>query len=181
MPNQLATDAPQPLDGVALRRLAPAAYLVALGMLGPLIATQVTMWDPGSPINTTSWRYAMFGVIINSQFYLMVALVIAAAAAAGAMHTKALSGAAAIGVIAGLFIVVGTPLFLLDILQLRQGVRPDLYIRLRRGAIQAAGQAVLAFPVFLLIVVGCWRARRAIRTSRASQTRSASPRVIGGQ
>lgn len=179
MSNEAAAGPSLSMDGVNFRALAPAAYLIALGMLGPLISPQIGVWD-SSLFGTTSWRYGLFGLIVGNQFYLMIALALVAAAASVRLHRRVLLLVAVISAIMSLLLLVGTPLFILDTLQLRRGMAPGMFLRVRQGAAQATAQVALALPVFLVMAFACWKARRAIAGTRADRNRTASPRIIGG-
>jgi hypothetical protein len=179
MSNEAAAGPSQSTDGASFRVFAPAAYLTALAMLGPLISTQIGVWD--SPlVSTTSWRYGVFGLIVGNQFYLMVALGLVAAAATARLHRAALLVVTVISVMMCLFLLVGMPLFLLDTLQLRKGMAPGMFLRVRQGAALGMAQAVLGLPVFVVMAVASWKAWRTIASTRADRSRTPSPRIVGG-
>ena len=179
-----SADAVGPADAspqAGLRRLAAVAYLIALALLGPFFSAHIGAWSGEAPVGSMTWRYGIYGVVVNTQFYLMIALVLAAAAAVVLSHARMLTVVMVVTALFMLFLLAGAPVFVLDTLQMRKSMSRLAFQPYRQPAMQAALQAGLAVPVFLVILIGSFRARRAMVAARSRETRTVAPPIIGGR
>ena len=167
-------------SGAPLSRAAPAAYLLALAVLGPFLTPQIGIWDPvgGVSVGSLSWRFGFLGLIYSSLFYLLIALLLATLTAGYFGHRRALLGLGIVSVVLSLLLLAGLPFFALDTLQLRKTLTPAAFEPYKTAAIKGAALAVLAVPIFFLFSVGALKASRALPGSRGGGERQAPAPLI---
>ena len=162
-------------SGAPLSRAAPAAYLLALAVLGPFLTPQIGIWDPigGVSVGSLSWRFGFQGLIYSSLFYLLIALLLATLTAGFFGHRRALFGLGIVSIMISVLLLAGLPFFALDTLQLRKTLTPAAYEPYKTAAIKGAALAVLAVPIFLAFSLGALKAARGLSGSRGLNSRSA--------
>lgn len=162
-------------SGAPLSRAAPAAYLLALAVLGPFLTPQIGIWDPigGVSVGSLSWRFGFLGLIYSSLFYLLIALLLATLTAGFFGHRRALFGLGIVSIMLSVLLLAGLPFFALDTLQLRKTLTPTAYEPYKTAAIKAAALAVLAVPIFLAFSLGALKAARGLPGSRSLNGRTA--------
>jgi hypothetical protein len=162
----------------ALRRLTPAAYAVALVfLLSPLVdvVTNVYPFESGS----VQWRYGAVGIMSNYLISAVFGLLLATLVAALAGHVKVLWAAAATNLALAAVLVVIVGLFALDVLQLRNVVRPEAADMFKIGAAKAAFKLlVVAASLVLLGVAGLKAARAEAGTRRDRKDRKDPPLLV---
>ena len=167
-------------SGAPLSRAAPAAYLLALAVLGPFLTPQIGIWNPtgGVSVGSLSWRFGFQGLIYSSLFYLLIALLLATLTAGYFAHRRALFGLGIASIILSVLLAAGLPLFALDTLQLRKTLAPAAFEPYKTAAIKGAALAVLAVPIFLVFSLGAIKAARGLPGSRGLSDRQAPSLVI---
>ena len=167
-------------SGTPLSRVAPAAYLLALAVLGPFLTPQIGIWDPigGVSVGSLSWRFGFQGLIYSSLFYLLLALLLATLTAGYFGHRRALLGLGIVAVMCSVFLMAGLPFFALDTLQLRKTLTPKAFEPYQTAAIKGAALAVLAVPIFLVFSLGALKAARGLPGSRGQNGRQAPSPLI---
>jgi hypothetical protein len=167
-------------SGAQTSRAAPAAYLVALAVLGPFLTPQIGIWEPlgGISVGSLSWRFGFLGLIYSSLFYLLIALLLATLAAGYFAHRRTLFGLGIASVILSVLLLAGLPFFALDTLQLRKTLTPTAFQPYKTAAIKGAALAVLAVPIFLVFSLGALTAWRALPGSRGQSERQAPSPLI---
>jgi hypothetical protein len=167
-------------SGAQPSRAAPAAYLLALAVLGPFLTPQIGIWEPigGVSVGSLSWRFGFQGLIYSSLFYLLIALLLATLTAGYFGHRRALFGLGIVSVILSVLLAAGLPLFALDTLQLRKTLAPQAFEPYKTAAMKGAALAVLAVPLFFLFSLGALRASRALPGSRGAGERQAPAPLI---
>jgi hypothetical protein len=161
-------------------RAAPAAYLLALAVLGPFLTPQIGIWNPlgGVSVGSLSWRFGFLGLIYSSLFYLLVALLLAALAAGYLGHRRTLLGLGIVSVVLAVLLAAGLPLFALDTLQLRKTLTAAAFAPYKTAAIKGAALAVLAVPIFFVFSLGALKAWRAVPVPRGQSDRTAPSPLI---
>jgi len=144
----------------ALRRLTPALYVVAaVFILSPLVDVVTNFYplDPGS----VQWRYGAVGImsnyLISAVFGLLLGTCIAAIA--GGRMARWMFTILDLATAAVLILVLA--LFSLDVLQLRNVVRPEAADMFKIGALKAALKLVMVAVALALLGIGGLRAARA--------------------
>jgi hypothetical protein len=167
-------------SGAQLARAAPAAYLLALAVLGPFLTPQIGIWEPtgGVSVGSLSWRFGFLGLIYSSLFYLLIALLLATLTAGYFAHRRTLFGLGVVSVILTVLLAAGLPFFALDTLQLRKTLTPQAFEPYKTAAIKGAALAVLAVPIFFLFSFGALKASRALPGSRGAGDREAPAPLI---
>jgi hypothetical protein len=167
-------------SGAQSSRAAPAAYLLALAVLGPFLTPHIGIWDPiGSvSVGSLSWRFGFQGLIYSSLFYLLLALLLAILTAGYFGHRRALLGLGIASIILSVLLAAGLPFFALDTLQLRKTLTPPAFEPYKTAALKGAALAALAVPIFFLFSLGALRASRALRGSRGTADRQAPAPLI---
>jgi hypothetical protein len=167
-------------SGAPLSRAAPAAYLLALAVLGPFLTPLIGIWDPvgGVSVGSLSWRFGFLGLIYSSLFYLLIALLLATLAAGYFGHRRALFGLAIVSLILTVLLMGGLPFFALDTLQLRKTLTPAAFEPYKTAAIKGAALAVLAVPLLLTFSLGALKAARGLPGSRGLGGRQARSPLI---
>jgi hypothetical protein len=160
-----------PLDGSLLRSIAPAGYLIAVALLGPFLSPLVGSFTGVVPIGSLAWRFGAFGLFFGSHFYLVLALLVAACAAAALGHRNALFTIALFSLVACIMMLAALPIFSLDTLQMRRALKPDAFQPYRVGALKAAAQAGLGVAILFILFRGSLRAARALPHTRESGRR----------
>ena len=101
-------------------------YLVSLALLGPFISPWFGIWFDTSNVGTPMWRFGAYGQAAAAQFYLFMALGVAALIAARLSHRKVLLGLGITAGLIGLALGVAGLSFILDFLQLRRSMNPTI-------------------------------------------------------
>ena len=161
-----------------LRRAAPAAYLVALAVLGPFLTPQIGIWHADASVGSLNWRFGFVGLIYSSLFYLLLALLLATLTAGYFAHRRTLIALGIAGVAAAVLLLAGLPLFALDTLQLRKTINPTIFVSYKEAAMKGAALGALAVPVFLVFGFGVLKASRSIPGSRGTGDRQAPAPLI---
>ncbi|HSE53161.1 MAG TPA: hypothetical protein VLB00_13290 [Gemmatimonadales bacterium] len=166
-------------SGAQPSRAAPAAYLVALAVLGPFLTPQIGIWEPlgGVSVGSLSWRFGFLGLIYSSLFYLLIALLLATLTAGYFAHRRVLFGLGIASVILSVLLLAGLPFFALDTLQLRKTLTATAFQPYKTAAIKGAALAVLAVPIFLVFSLGALKASRALPGWRGSERQAPSPLI----
>ena len=77
---------------LACRGAGGILYLVSLALLGPFFSPWFGIWSNALHVGTTTWRFGVYGQLAATQFYLFLALGVAALIAARLSHRKVLFG-----------------------------------------------------------------------------------------
>jgi len=136
----------------------PATYLVAgLFVLTMLIDVVTNVWppDPGD----IQWRFGFFGVASNYLISGLFGMLLLAAAAVWAGHRRMMTTACVLAAVAGLLLLGFAALYALDVLQLRNNVRPEAEFPFRVGALKSFFKMVTTSLALLVIARGTWKAR----------------------
>ena len=150
--------------------LAWPAYLVAVAMmLIPMADAWTTLfpWHLGQ----ARWRFAAVGLISNALMIPLAGILIAFAVAAARRQRLLLRvigiGGFAAAILCGLALVS----FVLDALQTRAGVNPDVLLSFHVASVTAALKTALAAATFLAFGFSGWNASRqygALKSSGAA-------------
>lgn len=166
------------LSEAQLRKSAPAAYLIALAVLGPFLTPQIGIWHTDAAVGSLTWRFGFQGLIYSSLFYLLLALLLAALTAAYFSHRRILVALGIAGLAAAVLLLAGLPIFALDTLQLRKTITPTIFVSYKEAAMKGAALGALAVPVFLVFGFGVLKASRSIPGSRGTGDRQAPAPLI---
>lgn len=148
-----------------LRRLLPAAYAVTIVfILSPVIDVVTNVWpiEPGN----IQWRFGFFGVSSNYLVAPMLGLALLAMIAAVAEHGGALMTSFVVAGVFGVLLLGATLLYGLDVLQLRNAVRPEAEFAFGVGAGKSLFKMLTTSIALLLLAFGAFRAWRAQQSSR---------------
>jgi hypothetical protein len=152
----------------SLRRMTPAAYVVALVfILSPLVdvVTNFYPFDPGS----VQWRYGAVGIMSNYLISAVFGLLLGTFAAALSGHTRVLWTFIALNFVLAVALVLILGLFSLDVVQLRNLVRPEAAEMFKIGAAKAALKLLMVAVSLLLMGIVGFRAVRADTGNRKSR------------
>jgi hypothetical protein len=144
----------------SLRRLTPAAYVVAfVFVLSPLVDVVANFYpfDPGS----VQWRYGAVGITSNYLISGVFGLLLGTVAAALAGHTRVLWVFTALDILLAVLLVAMLGLFGLDVLQLRNVVRPEAAAMFKIGALKAGLKLLMVAVSLLTLGVFGYKAARA--------------------
>lgn len=145
-----------------LRRLLPAAYAVTIVFIITPIADIVTnVWplEPGS----VQWRFGFFGVTSNYLVAPMFGLLMLVVIAAIAEHTGMLLMGVVLSAVTGVLVLLSTLIYGLDVLQLRNAVRPEAEFAFRVGSAKSLFKLTATSIALLVLAIGGFRAWRALR------------------
>jgi hypothetical protein len=165
-------------SGAQLSRAAPAAYLLALALLGPFLTPHIGIWHADASVGSLNWRFGFAGLIYSSLFYLLLALLLAALAAGYFAHRRTLVTVGVVAVVAAAVLLAGLPIFALDTLQLRKTLNPGIFQSYKEAAMKGAALGALAIPVFLVFGLGALKASRALPRSRGAGDRQVAAPLI---
>lgn len=155
------------------RFLALPGHLLALILvLVPGSALVLSTFIPGP--SGAMGRSRTFGFITDVGYVPLLGVFLGLLIASLFQHRKTAWAYAIASVLVGLGFLVSLPIFILDVLQLRPGVRPDLKTTYDLNVIRNLG-TLSAFTLFLL-VLGIL-AIRALRKDRA-EARTATPGLV---
>ncbi len=146
-------------DEHPLRHFTVAGYLVALLFLvHPFVDVVTNSW----PLNPASmeWRFGFFGVAANYLISPMFGLGVAGLVSALNGHRHGLLANALIGALAALFLLVGSMLYALDVLQLQNNVRPEAEFAFRVGSMKSFFKLVTSAFVFGVLAWATFRSAR---------------------
>jgi hypothetical protein len=169
-----------------LHRFAPLvwpAYLVAAMMALIPVAEFATSILPMSP-SDIRWRFGAVGlfsgVIVSSIFGIFLAMVVATLA----RHRLALRIMSVFAGLSAVIVVVISVMFILDLLQLRVGVTPDLLRSYTVASARALGKLGAGAVVGLVLCIGGLRVSRLLPgrgRATSERTTTASPLVAGSR
>jgi MFS family permease len=143
----------------SLRRLSVAVYAVAaVFLLSPLIDV-VTNTYP-TDLGSMQWRFGAIGILSNYIISAVFGLLLATLVAAVLGHRLVLRVSAVVNVVTAVVLFLITLLFGLDVLQLRQAVRPEAGEMFRIGALKASFKIATTAVALLLLGIGAFRAAR---------------------
>lgn len=135
-------------------------YLVSLALLGPFFSPWFGIWSNALHVGTTTWRFGVYGQLAATQFYLFMALGVAALIAARLSHRKVLFGLGVTAGLIGLALMAAGLSFILDFFQLRRSMNPAMFAPLRIAGFKVVAMVMLGAPLLLLI---CWNTLSAAR------------------
>ncbi|HET9983616.1 MAG TPA: hypothetical protein VFQ38_08510 [Longimicrobiales bacterium] len=124
-------------------------------------------------LGVTAWRFGAAGLLSRALMTPMLGLLMLAGLAVLLEHRRFLRvlSVASLVVAVALIVVLGT--FLLDALQMRGQIRPDLKKPFDVASLQAAAKFAVSAVWLGLLAVGGLRAARRGRTERRGERRSA--------
>ena len=142
-----------------LKRFAVPAYAVALVFLVSPAADVVANAWPLEPGNM-QWRFGAAGITSNYLLSVVMGLAVGVAVAAAAGGRAALWVFAVLSLLTGALLAATALFFPLDVLQLKNSVRPEALGMFAIGASKAELKiAVSAVALLLLGIAGCRLAR----------------------
>lgn len=143
----------------SLRRLSVAAYAVAaVFLLSPLIDVLTNVYP--TDLGSMQWRFGAIGILSNYLISAVFGLLLATLVAAVLGHRLVLRISAVLNVLIALVLVGITLLFGLDVLQLRQAVRPEAGEMFRIGALKASFKILITAVALLLLGIGALKTAR---------------------
>jgi hypothetical protein len=161
----------------SLRRLTPAAYAVAaVFILSPLVDVVANFYpfDPGS----VQWRYGAVGImsnyLVSAVFGLLLGTLVAAVG--GGRIARWTFTALSLAVAVALVLVL--LLFSLDVLQLRNVVRPEAAEMFKVGALKTALKLVMVAAALFLLGIGGFRVARAEAGTAGRKGRKDPPLLV---
>jgi hypothetical protein len=141
------------------RYLRASVFAIALLLIIiPFGETLVSVWP--WRLSEANWRFGAMGFFSKAFMTPMVGLVLLLAVAVAAESGVVLR---VISVATALYALVGVAfagIFVLDILQLRAGVRPDLRTAFDQASILAFLRTLASTAIAVLVALGAWRSGR---------------------
>jgi len=123
------------------------------------IFTNVWPLDAGN----VQWRYGFFGITSNYLVGPLFGMCLLAAIAVAAEHRRTILAAAALSALGGVLLLAGLAVFGLDILQLRNNVRPEAEFAFRTGSVKSFLKILATGIAMAVIAAGSFRAARTLR------------------
>lgn len=144
-----------------LRYLAPAAYMVALVLfVVPIVdaSLSVAPWQIGS----TQWRYGAVGLLSNALMLPSLGALLGALIAVGLNHYKTQRAIGISSWVMVAIVFVGLVMFVLDAIQARGMIRPQMALSYQVASITALVKLLLGGAVF-------WSLGRACNVERVTR------------
>lgn len=139
------------------KRLAPAAYLVALSLvLIPLLDASMSAFPPH--IHDARWRFGAVGLLINAMLFPSIGSFLAISTAAVCEHRRTQRALGVISAVVAVVCIAALVGFCLDAAQSRSGVRPELQLSFLAATGMAAFKLIVATAVFALLARAGWKA-----------------------
>lgn len=160
-----------------LRRIAPAAYLIAaLLCLITLVDYLGNAWPflPGE----VSWRYGVVGMVSTYLLSPLLGCLIASATAAWLPQRRVSRVLGVLLWIVALVLLIALGGFVLDSLQVRSAAAPDARWVTTTSFLLASAKIFLAVLAFMILGVGNLRAAAAASESRGRKGEPARP-IVG--
>lgn len=135
-------------------RLAPCAYLVAFLLIAiPMFdaSMSVAPWHLGS----AQWRFGAVGLLSNALMIPAAGALIAVVTAVLCNHVVTLRVLRVLTWIACATVVLSLALFVLDALQTRASIRPDMTMSYQVASLTAACKLLLGAITFALFARAC--------------------------
>ena len=140
-------------------RLFMVGYALALALiLVPAIEVIVQAWPP-TP-TAVRWRYGLLGYLGNELGLPTIGYVTAVLTAALVGHRRALKALSAASLVGALLLALMAILFLLDAVQIRNTVNPEIMKSFDSASIKALLSFGLTFIIFLWMGWTGWKAAR---------------------
>ena len=162
----------------SLRRLTPAAYAVAVVfLLSPVVdvVANVSPMEPGS----IQWRFGAVGIMSNYLISAIFGLLLGTLLAAATGRRTMLWVFATLNIVTALVLLATALLFGLDVLQLKNVVRPEAAAMFKIGSAKAAFKIVTAAIALLMLGIGGFRtARGKLAASGRKGGRSDAPLIV---
>lgn len=164
------------------RALLVALYVVALAFILPSLMEFLLVSFPYR-VGTAQWRFGALGLLFNSVLFSpIIGLTLAALTSVILGHRGVSRTVAVLTGILALVLLLGIPFFILDFLQLRASVNPQVKRAFDFTSLKATITGALMCVTALSVAVGTWRssdsgAQRA--TTRAGAARPKAAVVMG--
>lgn len=140
------------------RPLLMALYLVAAALLLPSLMEFMLVSFPYRP-GAAQWRFGAVGLLFNSVLASpIIAFAVAAFAAVQLGHRTVARVIAIIAFVIAALLVIAGPFFVLDFLQLRAQVNPQMKRAFDLTTLKATITGMLMFATILSIGIGAWKA-----------------------
>jgi hypothetical protein len=153
---------PRPSTGSrTLALMPPLVAVLTLVAASVLVDIMVVRWP--LRMGDVQWRYQTFNLVLSAGPQLSLVLAIIAIVGVIGGFRAAVSWAGIAAAIVGILLLLLTPLFLLDVLQLRRQVPIDSKLTFGLVAMKTAGFSIL------FAVVDLWTAQRAVSLARRSK------------
>lgn len=164
------------------RPLYAALYAVAIAMLLPSLMEWLLVSFPYR-FGTAQWRFGTVGMLFNSILgNPIIALVVGAFAALHLGHRGVLRAIAVVALVLAVCLAVAGPLFVLDFLQLRASVNPQMKRAFDFTTLKATLTGILMFVTTLVLGLAAWRSSSANPQARGAARPTATkpgPLVMG--
>jgi cbb3-type cytochrome oxidase subunit 3 len=138
------------------RQIRWPAYLVAFAMIVVPLADVFTTLYPWRFLEAR-WRFGAVGLVSNSLLIPTAGLLLAFLTAGFLNHRTMRRIIGAIGMFVAAICLVALLLFVLDAVQTRAGIRPDMRVSFNVASIAAAMKTLLAGVTFLAIGISALR------------------------
>jgi hypothetical protein len=143
----------------SLRRLSMAAYVVAaVFLLSPLVDVVTNVYP--TDIGNMQWRFGAIGILSNYLISGVFGLLLATLVAAFLGHRGVLRTSAVIDLVVAALLLALMLLFALDVLQLRQTVRPEAGEMFKIGALKASLKLLMTAAALAVLGVRALKASR---------------------
>jgi hypothetical protein len=143
------------------RPLIAALYALALGFILPSLLEFALLSYPFR-LGTAQWRFGAVGLLLNSVLFSpLMGMTIAAFAAVYLEHRKIARTIAVLLLLGATILLLCVPLFMLDFLQLRGSVNPQLSRAFTATSIKALVTGAIVIVAAGAIGIGTWRAASA--------------------
>ncbi|MBM4188890.1 MAG: hypothetical protein FJ206_16415 [Gemmatimonadetes bacterium] len=149
----------------ATRLLFPALYAGAILVLVDQAAELATSLHPFT-WSSSQWRYGAFGLTIGRATTGVIFDAMVLIAAVGSGHRRFLRVWAVVHLVFGLLLLAGLAAFLLDAVELRRAVRPEMAGPMLLASSRAAFVAGLGTLYCVGVAVGILRAVRILAARR---------------
>ena len=136
------------------RQLAPAAYIVAFLLIFiPMFDAGMTVapWHPGNP----QWRFGIVGLWSNALMLPAVGGLIAVTAALVFGHLRTQLWLGVLSWLTALFVTLMALMFILDALQTKSAIRPEMHLSYEVAVVTAEGKLILGLVSFYLLGRAC--------------------------
>ena len=164
----------------AFRRLSTPTYLVALVfMVIPFLDVLVSVY----PLQFANirWRVALMGQLSGGLMTVLLGFLLALAAATLLEQPRMQRAIVALSALLGLLLLATIVLFVLDIVQLRPSVRPEVRRAFDIVATQAFGKLLLSLVASVLFVLAGLRASRELLAGRRARGAEGPVVMVGSR